>query len=228
MTATITRAYALVLLVGLPLLAAREDTLARGLDELDRRALYLSAALSSAVIAALTVGVAAWQDVGAASLGWTVGPPGRAAAWAAGTTAAGLAAVAGTALLASRAGRGESPLLLALMPRTAAERRSFVLLSLAAAVCEEYAFRGFGMSVLAAWAGGPWTAAALVAVSFGMAHGYQRLAGIVRATLLGGILAVPVVATGSLFPAIVAHFWINVTLGLGGWRWLPGTDGTAD
>jgi len=221
-TSLITRVYALAVLVGLPLLAAREDSLARGLDELDRRAIYLSAALSSAFIAALTLGLAAWQDVGAGAVGWAVGPAGRAAAWAAGTTAAGLASVAAAAGLASLRGRAESPLLLALMPRSAAERRSFVLLCLAAAVCEEYVFRGFLLSVLAAWMGGPWTAAAVVAVSFGTAHGYQRLAGIVRATLLGAILAVPVVATGSLFPAIVAHFWINVVLGLGGWRRLPG------
>ena len=222
MTSLIVRAYALVLLVGLPLLAAREDALARGLDELDRRALYLSAAISSAFIAGLTLGVAAWQGVGARALGWVVGPAGRAAAWAAGTTAAGLAAVTLVALVASRRGKGESPLLLALMPRTPAERRGFVLLSLAAAVCEEYVFRGFGLRVLAAWTGNPWTAAAAVAVAFGLAHGYQRAAGVARAALLGGVLAVPVVLTGSLFPAIVAHFWINVILGLGGWRWLPG------
>lgn len=220
MTTLITRVYALVLLVGLPLLAAREDALARGLDELDRRAVYLSAAISSVVIAAITLGLAAWQDVRAGALGWRVGPPGREAAWAAGATAVGLVVVVGTTLLAPRGGRGESPLLVALMPRTASERRSFVLLSLAAAVCEEYVFRGFGLAVLSAWIGRPWPAVALVALSFGMAHGYQRVRGIVRATLLGGVLAAPVVVTGSLFPSIVAHFWINVLLGLGGWRLL--------
>jgi hypothetical protein len=43
---------------------------------------------------------------------------------------------------------------------------------------------------------------------------------VVRAAGLGMLLAVPVLITGSLFPAIVAHFWINAVLGLGGWRWL--------
>ena len=41
-----------------------------------------------------------------------------------------------------------------------------------------------------------------------------------RATLLGFLLAVPVVVTGSLFPAIVAHFWINAAIGVGGWKLL--------
>jgi hypothetical protein len=44
--------------------------------------------------------------------------------------------------------------------------------------------------------------------------------GILRATALGAFLAVAVVQTESLFPAIVAHFWINAAVGLGLWRWL--------
>ena len=65
-----------------------------------------------------------------------------------------------------------------------------------------------------------WPAVALVSVSFGISHGYQRLIGVLRATLLGALLALPVVWTGSLFPAIVAHFWINAAIGVGGWRYL--------
>jgi membrane protease YdiL (CAAX protease family) len=68
--------------------------------------------------------------------------------------------------------------------------------------------------------GSPWPAMGLASVSFGISHGYQRLIGIVRATLLGTLLALPVVFTGSLFPAIVAHFWINAVIGIGGWKLL--------
>jgi membrane protease YdiL (CAAX protease family) len=219
-TSVITRSYALVLLIGLPLLAAREASLARGLDELRRAALYMSAVVSSLLLAGLTVGVAAWQHVPAAALGWRVDGLGRAGAWAGGMAFAGLALVASLTWLFARMGRTESPVLIALLPRTASERGAFVVLSIVAAVCEEYVFRGFILRTLGAWTGSAWLGAVLAAASFGLAHGYQRAGGVMRAAGLGVLLAAPVVVTGSLFPAIVAHFWINAVLGLGGWRWL--------
>ena len=48
----------------------------------------------------------------------------------------------------------------------------------------------------------------------------QRLNGIVRSMALGFVLAVPIIWTGSLFPAVLGHFWINAAIGSGGWRWL--------
>ena len=83
---------------------------------------------------------------------------------------------------------------------------------------EEYIYRGYLYHVLAAWFGDPWLAVAATSLSFGVSHGYQRTIGMVRATALGVLLAVPVVVTGSLFAAIAAHFWINAALGLGGWK----------
>jgi len=226
-TSPIPRVYALVLLTGLPLLAVREASLARGLDELQRGAVYLSAIASSLLLAGITVAVAAWQDLSAAGLGWRVGAPGRLAVWAGGTAAAGLGLVATLTWVFVRAGGEESPVLLGLMPRTASETGTFVLLCVVAAVCEEYVFRGFALGVLTAWTGSAWAGAGVVALSFGLSHGYQRVGGVLRAAGLGMLLAVPVVITGSLFPAIVAHFWINVVLGLGGWRWLLDEPGHA-
>lgn len=226
-TSTIPRVYALVLLTGLPLLAVREASLARGLDELRRGAVYLSAIVSSLLLAGVTVAVAAWRGLPATELGWRVGAPASLAAWAAGTAVAGLGLVAVLTWALARVGGEESPVLLGLMPRTAYETGTFVLLSVVAAVCEEYVFRGFALGVLRAWTGSAWVAAAVVAVSFGLAHGYQRVGGVLRAAGLGMLLAVPVVITGSLFPAIVAHFWINAVLGLGGWRWLLDEPGEA-
>ncbi len=227
MTSPIPRVYALVLLTGLPLLAVREASLARGLGELRRGAVYLSAIVSSVLLAGITVAVAAWQDLAPAGLGWRVGAPMHLAAWAGGAAAAGLGLVAVLTWVFARAGGEESPVLLGLMPRTASETGTFVLLSVVAAVCEEYVFRGFALGVLAAWTGSAWAGAGVVAVSFGLSHGYQRMGGVLRAAGLGMLLAVPVVITGSLFPAIVAHFWINAVLGLGGWRWLLDEPGEA-
>ncbi len=215
-------AFALLLLIGLPVLAAldarREVDLTAAATH--RRTLYLSVAMSLLFITLLTLGVAAWQGVPARTLGWTVQEPRTAIAWALGVAGAGLAVTWAITRAASLAGLEESPVALLLMPRDTSEKAGFLLLSGVAATCEEYVFRGFALWALTEWTGVPWLAAILVSLSFGFAHGYQKLAGVLRAGALGLLLAAPTIWTGSLFPAIVGHFWINAAVGLGGWRYL--------
>jgi len=221
----ILRGVALVFIIGLPVMAARDA--GRELDESHfdqagrfRRAIYVSIGVSLLLIAGFGFLVARWQGVAGEELGWSVGTLPAALAWSVGTAAAGLAAAWLISVAGGKLGLEESRLGYLLMPQDAGEKRAFVLLAGVGAVCEEYVYRGFGLHVLAAWFGQPWVAVAVTAISFGLSHGYQKLAGILRATVLGAILAVPVVQTGSLFPAIVAHFWINAAIGLGGWRLL--------
>lgn len=214
--------YAGLLLAGLPLVAWNDAR--RGvLDEQQlefRRAIYGSVAFSLLLIAGITLAVAAWQDVEAALLGWRVAGATQGFTWGIGFTVAGLAVAWGLTHGARAVRLTEGPLAWLLMPRTAAEKRAFLVLSGVAAVCEEYVFRGFLLAVSTAWLDSPWLGAALVSLSFGLSHGYQRLAGVIRAGALGFTLSIPVIITGSLFPVIVAHFWINAAIGLGGWRWL--------
>jgi len=222
----IATAFALLLLLGLPVLAAWDAR--RGVDleaaAEHRRALYVSVALSLSMITSLTVAVILWQDVSAESLGWAVTDARGELAWGAAVTLVGLALTWLITRLAALAGWEESPLAMLLMPRDAGEKRGFLLLSGVAAVCEEVLFRGFLLWVFVAWLDSPWVAAGIVSLSFGLSHGYQKLAGIFRAGLLGMLLAVPTLITESLFPAIVAHFWINAAVGLGGWRYLLEAD----
>lgn len=220
----VAKGFALLLLVGLPLLTTGEDALEEVFDEVDDRVpLYLSAALSLVLVAGVTWGVAAWTGLGGREVGWTAGDAVSGLALAGVITAGGLGAVGGVSRLARALGWKESRAVFFLLPRGRREKVVFVLLALAAAVCEEYVFRGFALHVVEAWSGAAWPAVAVTSVSFGLAHGYQRAAGVLRATLLGVLLAAPVVRTGSLLPAVAAHFWINVVIGLGGWRWLaPG------
>ncbi len=214
--------YALLLLVGLPVLAAVDARRGVELDEAAhyRQALYVSVAVSLLVIAGITGGVAVWQGVGSSDVGWFVDDAGVELLWAAGTAAAGLVMVWGVTFGARSVGLNESPVARLLMPEDGVEKGAFLLLSGVAAVCEEYVFRGFLLWALVGWTGSPWFAAAVVSLSFGLAHGYQKLAGVIRAGTLGMLLAVPTILTGSLFPAIVAHFWINAAVGMGGWRYL--------
>lgn len=214
--------WTIALLIGLPVLSARD----RGEDLDDdrirayRRTIYASVAVSLILIAGTTAGVAVWQAVPGESLGWKLDDAGLGVAWGIGTAVAGLGVAWVVTLAAAALGWRESRLAFLLMPRDGGETRSFLLLSGLGAVCEEYVYRGFLLHALLGLTGVPWLAALGTAISFGLAHGYQRLAGITRATLLGALLAVPVLVTGSLFPAIVAHFWVNAAIGVGGWRWL--------
>lgn len=220
---------AAVLLVGLPVLATDEETIAEVLAEAgDRRALYASAGLSLVLIAAATWAVTAWAGIEARALGWGRGPTWTGLAWAAGVTAVGLASVGLATKVMRAAGLPESRAVLHLMPRNPRERWAFVALVLLAGACEEYVFRGFLLHALEAWSGDTVLAVAASSLSFGLAHGYQRAAGVVRATLLGLLLAVPVAITGSLFPAIAAHVGINAILGLGAWRWMVPEPGDGD
>ena len=215
-------AYALLLLIGMPALAALDARRGASLAEAarHRRLLYVSVGASLVVMGLLTLGVAAWQDVSSEDLGWTVDEPLAAALWGLAVAAAGLALAWLITAAARRAGFRETAAVTLLMPRSPAQKRGFLVLAGIAAVCEEYAYRGFGLWAMTAWTGDAWLAAALVSVSFGLGHGYQRMAGIVRASALGMVLAATVIWTESLFPAIVGHFWINAAIGLGGWRYL--------
>lgn len=214
--------FAVLLLVGLPILAAFDAR--RGADIAEaaehRLTLYLSVAGSLIVLALLTLGAAMWQSVPPAELGWGVGDGRIALLWGLGAAAVGLGLTWLLTAAARAVGLEESPVAQLLMPRNVAEQGGFILLSGVAAICEEYVFRGFGLWATTEMTGSPWIGAVLVSISFGLAHGYQKLAGILRAGTLGMLLTLPTIWTGSLFPAIVAHFWINAAIGLGGWKYL--------
>ncbi len=226
----LTRAFAVVMLLGLPVLALRTKLTDEHAEEVAaaRTTVYLSAVLSTLLLVGITWGIARWQDVPAETLGWAVHQPLEGFTWAGFLTVAGLLVVWLLVAAGRRLGFPESRLALELMPRSSQEMLGFLVLSAVAAIAEEYMFRGYMLHVLAEWSASVPVAVVLTTLSFGLAHGYQRLMGVLRATALGALLAVAVVETGSLFPAIVAHFWINAAVGLGLWRWLfPDAEGAA-
>lgn len=214
--------FAVLLLVGLPTLAAIEAR--RSVDiadaALNRNMLYVSTAFSLIVMAILTLGVAVWQDVPSDDIGWVITNARVGLVWGLGSTVVGLLLLWTVTTSARLIGWKESLIPKLVIPQNASETRGFLLLSGVAAVCEEYVFRGFGLWAISEWTGSPWLGAVVVSGSFGLAHGYQKIVGIVRTGSLGMILAISTIMTGSLFPAIVAHFWINAAVGLGGWRYL--------
>ena len=160
----------------------------------------------------------------AAALGWlsngeflpglvAVSPP-DLFFWTAAATGGGLALI-GISQALDQDPWGSSPgFVLRLIPRTSREKRLFAGLSVIAGFGEEVAYRGYLLSTLELLGLSPWIAAILSSAAFGLLHAYQGAAGIVRTGLTGLLLVLPVFATGSLIPSILAHACINLIAGL--------------
>jgi uncharacterized protein len=101
-------------------------------------------------------------------------------------------------------------------PRTRSEAGWWVALSMTAGFCEEFIFRGYLIwafqSVL-----GLWVSAALSVVVFALAHSYQGVKGILGTGAVGLLFTVVVLASGSLWPAIVLHALVDIGQGLIAW-----------
>jgi membrane protease YdiL (CAAX protease family) len=112
---------------------------------------------------------------------------------------------------------------LALLPRSAGERRLFTLVGVTAGVCEEWLYRGFFLAVVAALAGGLPIGLLVVvaAVAFGLAHAYQGPVGILTTGLLGGVMAALYLQTGSLLLPVLLHAAIDLRFLLVPSRVLP-------
>lgn len=111
-----------------------------------------------------------------------------------------------------------SPSVIALVPRTAVERRWFALVAVTAGWCEEILYRGFFLAVVVAvFPATPDPVLVVVsAVAFGLAHAYQGTVGIITTGVLGAILAYLYVGTGTLFAPILVHAAIDLRI-----LWLP-------
>jgi membrane protease YdiL (CAAX protease family) len=150
---------------------------------------------------------------GAAALGLFAPSPVRLAAWSVGLTLGGLLTILLFREISVWTGAGDSPVLRELMPQTRHEKGVFGLLSLAAGVAEEVAYRGYAIPMLAPLLG-VGGAAVLTSGVFGVLHGYQGWLGTLRTALMGGLLAWGFLASGSLWPAIVAHTAIDLVAGI--------------
>lgn len=198
----------LVLLPVLSILQARQA----GHLEVERMPAYLSS-----IVSLLVLGAVAWavgrRHGGSAALGLVALPWTSLAGWTLALVAGGLAATAAFRRLGMALGLGEAPLLRALLPRTRRERAAFAVLSGAAGVGEELAYRGYVIAVLGSVMGTVGTAA-VSSLVFGVLHAYQGALGVARTAVLGGILAWGLLASGSLWPAMAAHALLDVLLGI--------------
>jgi membrane protease YdiL (CAAX protease family) len=114
----------------------------------------------------------------------------------------------------------ETDVLRAVLPETPREKTIFVAVAATAGFCEEMLYRGFAITRLALLTGGVWSAALMAVIAFSAGHFYQGAIGVWRAGLLGIVLAVAFILTGSLVPGMIAHFLIDALAGLWGRAWL--------
>ena len=145
-----------------------------------------------------------------------------------------LAAVAYYALTAIYAsalhfhGNEKLPRELGVSNSTAALAGAAIFVCLIAPVAEEFFFRGFVFGVLRRWrivvAGrqlGPWVAAVITGILFGLAHtGSASSRYLVPLGFLGFVLSIVRWRTGSLYPCIALHALNNsLALGVGQLNW---------
>jgi uncharacterized protein len=204
------RLWTIVLLVPLPALLIAQGRSLAALETLPRTQAYVSSMLSLWALALITAGIVRVSGSPLTpdpALAYTLDLRGVGLAVAA--TATGIAIL----FIFRAAGMRETPLMRQLLPASAPERLLFIALSLTAGICEELIYRGFLLQTLARTTSLP-LALLLSSGAFGVAHAYQQPAGALRAALLGALLAVPVLLTGSLLPSMLAHAFIDVLSGL--------------
>ena len=200
-----------ILLIAMPAFAVAQVPLTKDM-ELERLPAYWSS------IATLwLLGTVSWlvgtRTGGLVAIGVTPLAPAPFIAWTLGLLAAGLGIIVVFRQVALVLRLSESPLLRALLPQTGDERRVFAILSVAAGVGEELAYRGYAIPVLLPVVG-PVGALLLTSVVFGVLHVYQGALGILRTTAIGATLAGGFLLSGSLLPAVVAHVLIDILAGL--------------
>jgi len=200
--------FVLLLIVGVPLLShwTAQDVQAH---QLPRRVLYLSAVASQWLLAAAGA-VVLWLTSTRLAFFRAV-PASTFLRW---TLLLASVSLAGLVILLLLERRGwwppESDLVYLLMPSNRREKVWAVLLvAPTAALCEEFLYRGYLMAQLSQWFHSVHWAWGVSSLAFGLAHTYQRTNGMVRASLLGALLAYPVVRLGSLYPSMAAHFLID-------------------
>ncbi len=201
---------ALLLIAGVPILSwmsAKPEKL-RGVPRL---ALYFSAIFSEWLLAAAGAIAVLVSGVGFWNVGFRAIPAAALGKWTAILAAVTIAGL-GIVIFLERLGwlPDETELVYLLMPATRKERLWAVFgVAPTAGICEEFLYRGFLLAELARWTHSGWLALGISSVAFGFAHVYQGASGIIRAALLGALLGLPVIKTGSLYPGMLAHAAID-------------------
>lgn len=110
-------------------------------------------------------------------------------------------------------GAGRNAAISALLPRTGAERLTWLLVASSVGFCEEVVYRGYLQTQIAAFTGHASIGVALQAALFGIAHANQGFAAATRIASYGLILGILAHFRRSLLPGIASHVLIDIASG---------------
>ena len=220
LTTLIAVVFALILVVGVPALS-KSNAANSEIKNLPRLDLYLSAVFSQWLLTLVGFAVVYLTARQVYVRGFGTMPLVALVQWSAGIAGIALLAL-GVVVWCERRKwlPRESDMVYMLMPENWHEKLWAVfIVSPTAAFCEEFLFRGFLLTKFADWLHSMTWAWIVTSIAFGLAHFYQGWNGMIRAGLLGALLAYPVVRWGNLYPAILAHWLIDTValLWLGAW-----------
>ena len=102
----------------------------------------------------------------------------------------------------------------ALGPHTVLELAIWMVVSATAGICEELIFRGYLLRQVAAWTGSNAVAVLGTGAVFGAMHIYEGTASAVQIAVLGALLGLVAVRTGSLRQVMIAHFLQDAVAGV--------------
>jgi membrane protease YdiL (CAAX protease family) len=182
-----------------------------------RRSLYLQAMAVQWGLSALTLGIWWWRRRSATALGLEPQSTNQLG-W--GLVVAGTVAIAFW-IFRMRIGRDPAALdrmqerfrhLERMLPHTLRERNLFYLVSLTAGICEELLYRGYLLWYLAHWLD-TIPAVAVASLIFGIGHAYQGWKGILTTAVVGAVMAIVYLGSGSLWPAMAIHAIIDMHAG---------------
>ncbi len=200
-----------VLFVALPGLAIAQAPLMAD-AHIDRLPAYWSSIATLWILGTLSWLVGTREgSLAAIGFVWTSG--GSIVLWGVALTLLGLATIGLFRGIALSLGVRETRVIRELLPRTKDEKGVFLLLSIAAGVGEEVAYRGYAIPMLLP-ALGPLGAVGVTSVVFGLLHVYQGTLGVFRTAVMGGFLAWGFLASGSLIPPMIAHTVIDMLAGI--------------
>ena len=181
-------------------------------ETLERVPVYLGSILSISLLGLLGLGLGIW-GFEPADLGLVALETSTLLGWVAAVTVGALLLGKLFEPVDRAIHGGPHPVLLQLLPRTPREKGVFGALSLVAGWGEEIAYRGYVPAALLLVVADPWLAMGIAAVAFGGLHAYQGGVGVVRTAIMGFLLGVPVVVTGSILPGMLAHALVDLIAG---------------
>ncbi len=197
----------------LPVFAVVQVDLARDLA-VARAQAYITSAVTVLFLGFLSLALGS-RLVGMEAMGLRI-EPGRVAyalSWGAGTFALGMATLWFFLVIRKRGGWGESRLVRELMPVTRREKVLYAGLSFCAGFGEELAYRGYAIPAVFLAGGSAPAALAVTSAAFAVLHSYQGVLGVVRTGVVGMIMGMVFLHTGSVWPPMVAHVLIDLAVG---------------